>query len=409
MTGINNRLSQLHCLMGADQLATQLMIRPRILTQWLNGIGMPPEKPLLAKLDQWLMCMTKPALDPNAAFTFIDLFAGIGGFRQGFEAIGGQCIFSSEQDRFSQQTYRANFRDGQGIAGDIRQVNPCWVPAHDLLLAGFPCQPFSTAGVSKRLSQQRSHGFACQQQGDLFFEIIRILKAKKPSVFLLENVKNLLYHNQGKTFARIRSILTKTLGYQVFHTVIDADGFVPQHRERLFIAGFADPQPFCWSDYPLPTKGRLTLKTILHPENGDEPAEFPTTTGKKARVCSRFMLSKSLWRCLKAHKKKHQAKGHGFGYSTVTGASISRTLSARYGKDGAEILVSRGDHRTPRRLTPRECARLMGYADTFKIPVSVTQRYRQFGHSVVVPLVKVIAGFMQPCLMRAIEKKPMRV
>ena len=300
---------------------------------------------------------------------FIDLFCGIGGFRLGFESAGGQCVFSSDWDRFSQQTYEANF--GEKPHGDIHEVAVEDIPAHDVLCAGFPCQPFSIAGVSKKLSLGRKHGFDDEKQGNLFFEIARILDHHRPAAFVLENVKNLKGHDKGRTFEIIYKTLTEELGYTVYDKVIDAQSLVPQHRERIFLVGFREPKPFEWPEFP--DQGP-TLSSIL-----------------EDKVDDKYTLSTHLWGYLQDYKKKHQAQGNGFGFGLFTGDGVARTLSARYHKDGSEILISRGGRKNPRRLTPRECARLMGYPDTFKIPVSDTQAYRQFGNSVVLPVVKRIA------------------
>jgi DNA (cytosine-5)-methyltransferase 1 len=300
---------------------------------------------------------------------FIDLFCGIGGFRLGFESVGGECVFSSDWDRFSQQTYEANF--GEKPHGDIHELTVEDIPTHDVLCAGFPCQPFSIAGVSKKLSLGRKHGFDDEKQGNLFFEIARILDHHRPAAFILENVKNLKGHDKGRTFEIIYKTLTEELGYTVYDKIIDAQSLVPQHRERIFLVGFREPQPFEWPNF---LEHGPTLSSIL-----------------EDKVDDKYTLSTHLWGYLQDYKKKHQAQGNGFGFGLFTGDGVARTLSARYYKDGSEILISRGGRKNPRRLTPRECARLMGYPDTFKIPVSDTQAYRQFGNSVVMPVVKRIA------------------
>jgi len=390
------KLSKLYSLVGEEQLAELLGITTKTLKNWFKEESIPKESTVSAKLDQILSSITKPHRDPKAEFTFIDLFAGIGGIRQGFESIGGQCIFTSEWDRFSQKTYRTNFPDSHPIVGDITKVDTALVPEHDVLLAGFPCQPFSLAGVSKKNSLGRAHGFECNTQGTLFFDVERIIAAKRPKAFLLENVKNLKSHDKGKTFEVITRTLEEKLGYKIFHMVIDANGFVPQHRQRIFIVGFSEEVPFSWDDFVSPQKGSVTMKHILHPENGSEMPEVPYTQGEKAEVCEDFVLTTKLWKYLKDYRKKHEAAGNGFGFGLVSGDDTCRTLSARYHKDGSEILISRGRNKNPRRLTPRECARLMGYPDTFRIPVSNTQAYRQFGNSVVVPVIKEIARIMKP-------------
>lgn len=336
-----------------------------------------------------------------APFTFIDLFAGIGGMRLAFASAGGCCVFTSEWNPFAQKTYAANFaaQNGQAhpIAGDIRQVQEDEIPDHDLLLAGFPCQPFSIAGVSKKNALGRPHGFACATQGTLFFDVARILAAKRPRAFLLENVKNLISHDRGHTFRIIRQTLEEELGYQVSFRVVDAAYFLPQHRERILIAGFREPTPFSLDDLPLTAAG-AKLRAILHPENGSESPEEPFTLPPNAAVNPKYTLTDHLWGYLQNYAAKHRAAGNGFGYGLVDGDSIARTLSARYYKDGSEILVSRGPRRPPRRLTPRECARLMGFPDTFRIPVSDTQAYKQFGNSVAVPVIAAVAAAMRPHL-----------
>jgi len=300
---------------------------------------------------------------------FIDLFCGIGGFRIAFDKIGARCVFSSDWDRFSQITYGANF--GEKPHGDIHTVAVADIPPHDILCGGFPCQPFSLAGVSKKNSLGRKHGFDDEKQGNLFFSIADILDYHKPAAFVLENVKNLKSHDQGRTFQVIHDTLTRALGYQVHTKVIDARSVVPQHRERVFLVGFREPRYFEFPTFPAVEP---KLASILETD-----------------VPAKYTLSDHLWQYLQDYAMKHQAAGNGFGFGLVTGKDTTRTLSARYHKDGSEILVSQGPRKNPRRLTPRECARLMGYPDSFKIPVSDTQAYRQFGNSVVVPVVERIA------------------
>jgi DNA (cytosine-5)-methyltransferase 1 len=332
---------------------------------------------------------------PNTSFTFIDLFAGIGGMRMGFEAAGGRCVFTSEWNPWARKTYAANFGEDHPLAGDIRLLPEDEIPDHDVLVAGFPCQPFSIAGVSKKNALGRPHGFACATQGTLFFDVARILAAKRPRAFLLENVKNLISHDRGHTFHVIRQTLEQELGYQISWRVIDAAHFVPQHRERILIAGFREPAAFSLDDLPLPVSGPR-LSTILHPENGAEHPEEPYTLPPSAAVNPKYTLTNKLWAYLQAYAAKHRAAGNGFGFGLVAPDTIARTLSARYHKDGSEILVSRGPGANPRRLTPRECARLMGFPDRFCIPVSDTQAYRQFGNSVAVPVVAAAARAMRP-------------
>lgn len=301
---------------------------------------------------------------------FIDLFAGIGGTRLGFEQVGGDCVFSSEWDSFAQQTYAANF--GETPVGDITKISSENIPDHDILVAGFPCQPFSIAGVSKKNSLNRPHGFMDKAQGTLFFEVARIIKEKRPAAFLLENVKNLRSHDRGKTFKIIMDVLEKDLGYTVYSEVIDAKFFVPQHRERIFIVGFREPRAF---SFPRLQTRIHKLKDILESEVDDK-----------------YVLSDKLWNYLRKYAEKHKKKGNGFGFGLANLDGVTRTLSARYYKDGSEILVPCGTGLNPRRLTPRECARLMGFPDSFRIVVSDTQAYKQFGNSVVVPVVRQIAS-----------------
>jgi len=241
------------------------------------------------------------------------------------------------------------------------------------LLAGFPCQPFSIAGVSKKNALNRPHGFLCKKQGNLFFEIARILKDREPKAFLLENVKHLKNHDRGNTYSVIRTVLQDELGYLIFEKIYDASHVVPQHRERIFIVGFKSPEAAAKFSFPVIRNKKPTLRSIL--EESVEP---------------KFTLSDHLWKYLQDYKRKHQSKGNGFGYGLFGPADIARTLSARYYKDGSEILIKQ-KNMNPRRLTPRECARLMGFPDNFQIPVSNTQAYKQFGNSIVVPIVKPIS------------------
>lgn len=333
--------------------------------------------------------------DGPGRFTFIDLFAGIGGFRLGFEAVQGRCVFTSEWDTYAQQTYRANFGETHPIAGDIRAVASELIPPHDILLAGFPCQPFSIAGVSKKNALGRPHGFACEAQGTLFFEVARIIRDKRPKAFLLENVKNLLTHDGGRTWQTIVKVLREDLGYSVHKRIIDARPFVPQHRERIFIAGFREFNDFSFDDLilPDPDKGPR-LEAILH-RAGEKPEE--PYTKPDGRAAAKYMLSDHLWKYLRDYADKHRRMGNGFGFGLVGPNDVARTLSARYYKDGSEILIRRG-RGNPRRLTPRECARLMGFDQPgrprFLIPVSDTRAYKQFGNAVVVPVVEAVARHM---------------
>ncbi|WP_420472397.1 DNA (cytosine-5-)-methyltransferase [Brevundimonas sp. FT23042] len=347
--------------------------------------------------------------DDSADFTFIDLFAGIGGLRRGFESIGGRCVFTSEWDKYSQQTYRANFpNDDHPINGDIRAVEAEDIPAHDVLLAGFPCQPFSIAGVSKKNALGRAHGFADETQGTLFYDVARIIAHHRPAAFLLENVRNLVSHDKGNTFRTIRKVLEEELGYTVDFRIIDGRHWTPQHRERIFIVGFREDQGFRFADMQMPDAAPK-LREILHPQNGDEAPDQRFTVGNFGNVSPKYTLTDHLWGYLQRYKEKHQKAGNGFGFGLVGPDDVARTLSARYYKDGSEILVKQEEGKVPRRLTPRECARLMGFDEPqgadFIIPVSDTQAYRQFGNSVVVPAVKAVAEHMKPHLFAALKRK----
>jgi DNA (cytosine-5)-methyltransferase 1 len=321
----------------------------------------------------------------STKFRFIDLFCGIGGFRIGFDRAGGECVFSCDWDKYSQLTYQANF--GEKPHGDIYSIGIGKIPAHDVLCAGFPCQPFSIAGVSKKLSLGRKHGFEDEKQGNLFFQIEAILDYHKPQAFVLENVKNLKSHDGGRTFDIIYRTLKEVLGYQVYHKVIDARSVVPQHRERIFLVGF---KPARWFEFPRFRDQNPTLAKIL-----------------EKKVDPKYTLTDHLWQYLRNYAEKHKAAGNGFGYGLFSGSDVARTLSARYYKDGSEILIAQGK-KNPRRLTPRECALLMGFPANFKIPstVSDTQAYRQFGNSVVVPIVERIAQSVIESLGRPADYVP---
>lgn len=312
----------------------------------------------------------------NYSYDFIDLFAGIGGMRIAFQNAGCRCVFSSEWDKNCQKTYYANF--GEIPYGDITKINAKDIPNHDILVAGFPCQPFSIAGVSKKNSMGRATGFADKTQGTLFFDVCRIIAEKRPKAFMLENVKNLKSHDKGNTWKVIKSSLEE-LNYSVYSGVFDGQNFVPQHRERVLIVGFDKERygevPFEF-DYNTPDK-KPVLKDILFDEYD-----------------TKYILTPHLWEYLQNYAAKHKAAGNGFGYGMPDLNGISRTLSARYYKDGSEILINRGEGEIPRRLTPRECARLQGYPDDFKIVVSDTQAYKQFGNSVVVPLMSSVASLI---------------
>ena len=276
----------------------------------------------------------------NSLFTFIDLFAGIGGMRTAFETAGGQCVFSSEWDKYCQRTYYENF--GDIPHGDITEIKPELIPDHDILIAGFPCQPFSIAGVSKKNSLGRKHGFEDKTQGTLFFSIAKILEIKRPKMFLLENVKNLKSHDKGNTYRVIKETLAE-LNYKFNDAVLDAINYVPQHRERIYIIGY-DARRFnndISIKFPSPPEGKKKLATILEKD-----------------VDKKYILSDHLWNYLQQYAEKHRSKGNGFGFGLVDKNKTARTLSARYYKDGSEILIKRGNY-NPRRLTPRECSRLM--------------------------------------------------
>jgi DNA (cytosine-5)-methyltransferase 1 len=344
-----------------------------------------------------LRMMAESHQRPDTAFRFrfIDLFAGIGGLRIGFENIGGKCVFTSEWDKYASETYRKNFpENGEHVfAGDIREYTKdekalAKIPAHDVLLAGFPCQPFSIAGVSKKNALGRPHGFLDATQGTLFFDVAQIIKQHRPKAFLLENVKNLRRHDKGRTFATIMNVLEKELGYKVEVRVISARPWVPQGRERVFLAGFQDKSVgFSFDDMVLPDGPEPTLGSILLPE-----------------VDPKYTLTPKLWEYLQGYKQKHEAKGNGFGFGLCGPEDVARTLSARYYKDGSEILIDQGKSKRPRRLTPQECARLMGFERgnrKWEIPVSDTQAYKQFGNAVVVPVVEAVAEAMSPWLPHA--------
>lgn len=312
----------------------------------------------------------------NPSFTFIDLFAGIGGFRISMQRQGGLCVFSSEWNEYAQKTYQANF--GDLPFGDITlKSTKSFIPKDfDVLCAGFPCQPFSIAGVSKKKSLGRATGFEDKTQGTLFFEVADIINRHRPKAFFLENVKNLVSHDKGNTFKVIRETLEE-LDYSIYYQVMDGKAFVPQHRERIMIVGFDKKRYHGEEKFEFPELGDpiQKIKDILIPE--PDP---------------KYTLSDKLWNYLQEYAKKHQAKGNGFGYGMVDLNGISRTLSARYYKDGSEILIPQGEGVNPRKLTPRECARLMGYPDNYIIDkVSDVQIYHQMGNSVVVPLITAVA------------------
>ena len=311
-----------------------------------------------------------PPEDPQ--YIFIDLFAGIGGMRIAHQNAGGKCVFSSEWDKFARKTYEANF--GEVPFGDITKINEKFIPDHDVLVAGFPCQPFSIAGVSKKNSLGKKHGFLDETQGTLFFDIARIIKEKRPKAFMLENVKNLRTHDKGRTFKVIKETLEK-LNYSVYSEVLNGKYFVPQHRERILIIGFDNNRFKRKENFSFP----------------DMP-ELNRTFGEllEANPDPKYTLTNKLWEYLQEYARKHKAKGNGFGFGLTDLNGISRTISARYYKDGSEVLVPQ-EGKNPRRLTPGECAKLQGYPENFIIPVSDNQAYKQFGNSVVVPLMEAVA------------------
>jgi DNA (cytosine-5)-methyltransferase 1 len=320
---------------------------------------------------------------PFPTLTSVDLFAGIGGVRLAFKRLGCRCVFSSEINKFAAITYEKNF--GEKPSGDITTIASSAIPDHDILTAGFPCQPFSISGVSKKVSLGRPHGFADPTQGTLFFEVKRIIEDKRPRAFLLENVKNLVHHDRGRTFKIILSELEE-LGYDLHYSILDAKTVVPQHRERIFIVGFREPRAFTFPQFTGPN---LVVRDILEPKPD-----------------AKYTLSAHLWNYLQRYAEKHQKLGNGFGFGMANLDGVTRTLSARYYKDGSEILIACGKSRPPRRLTPRECARLMGFPESFEIPVSDTQAYKQFGNSVVVPLVEEIGRKLIECLNQKPIAKP---
>ena len=316
---------------------------------------------------------------------FIDLFAGIGGFHVALESIGWECVFANEWDKYAAKTYQS-WTGFEVNTQDINKLDKNNFPAHEVLCAGFPCQPFSIAGVSKKISLGRSHGFDDVQQGNLFFQIAEIIRIKKPAVVILENVKNLKSHDKGKTWQIIEKTISD-LGYELRHQVIDAQNWVPQHRERIFIVAF-NRKKFTKSEitsfrFPIVVTRNVRLKNILE-KNPDK----------------KYMLTDNLWRYLRDYAKKHKRAGNGFGFGLVDGSGISRTLSARYYKDGSEVLIRQEGWRNPRRLTPREAARLMGFDEDFSrargfgkdFPqvVSDMQAYKQLGNSVCPHAVKAI-------------------
>ncbi|WP_206241677.1 DNA (cytosine-5-)-methyltransferase [Novosphingobium terrae] len=380
--------------LSLEEAEEQLGVTPRHIRRYVAG---EVEAPKLVREKIQGIAAARLAARKPAKFRFIDLFAGIGGLRIGFEGIGGKCVFTSEWDRWSNETYRKNFPDGDDhlMVGDIRPygADPALIPEFDVLLAGFPCQPFSLAGVSKKNSLGRAHGFADEKQGNLFFEIESILRHHRPAAFLLENVKHLQRHDKGNTFEVIRRTLEDDLDYEIDVKIISSEPWVPQKRERIFIVGFRKDVGFKFDgfkDLVPPQEDWPTLQSILHSHN---------------EVDAKYTLTPRLWEYLQDYRAKHEKAGNGFGYSMFGPGDVTRTLSARYHKDGSEILINQKGTR-PRRLTPRECARLMGFESDerkWHIPVSDTQAYRQFGNAVVVPVVEAIAKYMEPFITRMLE------
>lgn len=388
-----------------EELADRLGKSQRTLYRWENG-ETRPQKLAITYLQN--MITNTSEVDSGAKnFRFIDLFAGIGGIRMAFERNGGQCVFTSEWNDKARQTYQANFELDHPIAGDITQISEADIPKHDVLLAGFPCQPFSIAGVSKKNSLGRQHGFLDETQGTLFFDVARIIQFHRPAAFLLENVKNLVSHDKGRTFKVIRNTLEE-LGYHISFRVINAKSLLPQNRERIFIAGFKSETGFNLNEIPVPAvENGPRLCSILHPEDGSEEPEFPYTDDA-GNVSERYTLTPRTWEYLQEYALKHKSKGNGFGFGLFGPDGVARTLSARYYKDGSEILIKQETGERPRRLTPRECARLMGFDQPgrprFEIPVSDTQAYKQFGNSVAVPVVELIARHMTPYILKVMKQ-----
>ncbi|MGG2141474.1 DNA (cytosine-5-)-methyltransferase [Symbiopectobacterium sp. RP] len=400
-------LRQAREIYSQGKIAEMLGVSRRTVRRWEAGETQCPVmvSPALRELLRRGMCN---ASANDYQFTFIDLFAGIGGIRMGFESQGGECVFTSEWNEFSKKTYIENYGNSHRFVGDIVPFSASDVPDHDVLLGGFPCQPFSIAGVSKKNALGRPHGFECTTQGTLFFDVARIIAAKQPKAFLLENVKNLISHNKGNTFSVILQTLRDELGYEVHYRIIDGKHFTPQHRERIIIVGFRGKTDFSWNDLEFPDKN-IQLLCILHKNDGSEPLlEWDGDRffdHKSQSVQAKYTLTPKLWDYLQTYAKKHRAAGNGFGFGMVYPDSVTRTLSARYYKDGSEILLWQKDKVRPRRLTPRECARLMGFPDNFRIPVSDTQAYRQFGNSVVMPVMQEVARIMIPHVKVLIAKE----
>ena len=378
----------------------------RTVRGWETGEHKPSLKKLedISQLESQLYELRKnaPYADKKKKhpFTFIDLFAGIGGIRIPFQNLGGECVFTSEWDKFAQKTYVANF--GEMPNGDITKIAALDIPKHDVLLAGFPCQTFSQAGLKKGFNDTR---------GTMFFEIQRIIAERRPKAFLLENVKQLQGHDKGRTLKNILSILrgdntqdvpedipmskearhalSENLNYSVDYKVLRAGDFgSPQNRERIFIVGF--DKDYYGSEleiedifnWPHPPKNTTRVGDILVDLSQIDPQD------------DRFTISDRLWDGHKKRKAGHKNKGNGFGYSLFNKDSeYTNTLSARYYKDGSEILIDQSElGKNPRKLTPRECARLQGFPEDFIVDaVSQCQIYKQFGNSVCVNVIEALA------------------
>lgn len=318
-------------------------------------------------------------------FTFIDLFAGIGGIRIAFERAGGECVFSSESDKWAQMTYELNF--GEKPHGDITQIDKTEIPDHDVLCAGFPCQPFSKDGVSKKNALGVAHGLDDPTGGTMFFEVKEVLRLKRPKAFFLENVKNLVTHDKGRTFEVIRAALEDELGYIVNWRIVNGVNWLPQNRERVFIVGY-DPQQVNISkdDIVIPTK----------PDEGYVKPKLSDIIKRSPRNAYPYTIGYRTWSCLQKHKAKYQAKGNGFGYNLITfpiaDDAYTATLKARYFKDGSEILIEQPLDRRPRRLTLQEAMQLQGFdPKTYRFYVSKTQAFKQLGNSVLIPAVEATA------------------
>lgn len=416
-------LAKVASIYSQQSIADEIGHPREVVNRWLKGHARYPERERLTFSERTRLenMLPKPSCDPHD-FTFIDLFAGIGGIRYGFENAGGKCVFTSEYDKYAVKTYSANFHSDHEIHGDIREITQPdgmskeqasefiskSIPDHDVLLAGFPCQPFSIAGVSKKNSLGRAHGFECDTQGTLFFDVARIIEVKQPLAIMLENVKNLKSHDKGNTFRVIVSTLDE-LGYDVVDRqydgsqsdpkIINGKHFVPQNRQRIVLVAFRRD---------LNVANGLTLTDIKDHFPKKEP-KVGDILEPSANVDEKYILTPKLWEYLKNYAVKHQKAGNGFGFGKVTASDrTTRTLSARYYKDGSEVLVDRGARNRPRRLTPRECARLMGFdkpgESKFVIPVSDTQAYKQFGNSVVVPVFQAVAELMKPFILKAQSK-----